>query len=340
MTKNEPAVLGGMYEVGVGVADLAAAIGHWQAFGYRVGTTGRLGAAAAERLYGVASAVRSVRLLHQDADHGLVRLMTWDKPTGEGLGQIPLRTPGNRWTVAKTRDVQLFADHARAWKAQGMDLWYLEPVFHPVGVTLDQTQPFRDDFPHKRELPMFWREGRQVLVQRYAHELPNFGRYNEHCLLRASQFTQAGICIGPDDQGLLGFYDQVLGLKRISERRIVVEGGTLPALMMPMRDGELLFETDFDDVRSGPEPDRQLSGKLRVFRLPESAKDDRWYRASAPGNFGYSLYTYRSMDLARLRSKVAGAGVPWTGQVLEDEFGAPAFGCTSPDGYAWAFVQA
>ena len=31
---------------------------------------------------------------HQGADHGLVRLMEWERSVGPGLGLAPLRTPG------------------------------------------------------------------------------------------------------------------------------------------------------------------------------------------------------------------------------------------------------
>ena len=52
----------------------------------RAGRFGTLEAAAARALYGVDSTLRSVRLYHQNADHGLVRLMQWERPVNDGLG--------------------------------------------------------------------------------------------------------------------------------------------------------------------------------------------------------------------------------------------------------------
>ena len=63
-----PGCVGGLHEVCVGVTDLDESIAYYQAFGCRPGERGELDAAAARALYGVDSPLRSVRLLHQQAD--------------------------------------------------------------------------------------------------------------------------------------------------------------------------------------------------------------------------------------------------------------------------------
>lgn len=82
---REPTI-GGVYEVCIGVADITTAIQYWQQCGYRVGDIGALDASVARALDGVDSDVRSVRLLHGEADHGLLRLQSWQQPTGDGPG--------------------------------------------------------------------------------------------------------------------------------------------------------------------------------------------------------------------------------------------------------------
>ena len=72
MSAAEPACVGGLYEACVGVPDLAAAIADFERYGCRVGRIGELDAAAARALYGHDSALRSARLEHLDADHGLL----------------------------------------------------------------------------------------------------------------------------------------------------------------------------------------------------------------------------------------------------------------------------
>ncbi len=86
MSAKPSGCLGGLHEVCVGVPDLVEAIAFYEAFGCRVGAIGELDAGAARSLYGVDSALRSVRLLHQQADHGLIRLMQWERPLNDGLG--------------------------------------------------------------------------------------------------------------------------------------------------------------------------------------------------------------------------------------------------------------
>ena len=76
----------GVYEVGIGVPDLIEQIRFWGRFGYRVGAQGSLSAAQARALYDVDSALHSAHLQHQDADHGLIRLMHWEKPKTAGIG--------------------------------------------------------------------------------------------------------------------------------------------------------------------------------------------------------------------------------------------------------------
>ena len=69
--------IGGLHEVGVGVSDLERAIKDFTAYGCHLLERGRLDAQAAQQLYGVTSAVDSVRLGHLDSDHGLIHLMQW-----------------------------------------------------------------------------------------------------------------------------------------------------------------------------------------------------------------------------------------------------------------------
>lgn len=336
---SEARVTGGVFEVGIGVADLARAERYWTSFGYRTGPRGTLPASAARSLYGVDAALESVRMLHQDADHGLVRLMRWDRPLGPGIGTVPLRTNGNRWAVCKTREVQAVANHARMLHAKNPDIWFTEPVSRLVGATLDEIEPFAAPFPIKSEVMLFTPELRHVMVQRYDHDLPLFGRHNEASLFRASQFTQVGLCIAPGDKNVLDFYDRVLGLKRSPEHCFTARAGEFLARMTGLEDGERLLEIDFDDTRSDPAPERQLSGKLRVFLIEQRGRPAVFDRCN-PGQSGFSLYTLRSRNLGGLHERVLAGGAGVVSTLLRDEFGTEAFGAVAPDGYAWAFVAA
>lgn len=336
---SDPAVVGGVYEVGVGVPDIAQALHYWTLFGYRAGPRGTLAAVEAARLYGVDSALTSCRLHHQEADHGLVRLMQWDTPRGAGLGTIPLRTPGNRWAVAKTNAVMEVANFAAALQARGEAVHTIGPVFHPVPEPGRTEEPFADDIRCKREFIFFQPYSRHVLVQRFAHDIPHFGAFNDASRFRASQFTQVGLCVAEADAGALDFYEDVLGLHRHNVD-YVAKKGSMPALVVPLGDGELLKESDFDDVRPDDPAGMQRSGKLRVFRITGDTGGKNVVADSAAGNLGFSLYTYRVTDIAAMRERVIASGATATTSVRPDEFGVPSFSFMAPDGYFWTFLQA
>ena len=334
---GEPAVVGGVYEVGIGVTDLDEALRYWSLFGYTAGPRGSLDYEQAKELFGVASALESVRLDHQDADHGLVRLMRWDTPLGAGLGTVPLRTPGNRWAVAKTKEVLQVANFAAAHQAEAVHT--IGPVFHPVPGPDGAQDPIDAEVRCKREFIFFQPESRHVLVQRYAHDIADFGSYNETSRFCASQFTQVGLCIAERDAALLDFYADVLGLHR-HDVDFVASNDSMPAIVVPLDDGELLRESDFDDVRPGDPPDMQRSGKLRVFRITGDTGGENLVDQSRAGHLGFSLYTYRVTDIAAMRDKVAANGATSVTAITPDEFGTPAFSFIAPDGYFWTFVAA
>ncbi len=50
-----------------------------------------------------------MRLHHQDADHGLIRVMVWEQLMNEGLGLTKMRARGNRWGAMMSEDVQAIA---------------------------------------------------------------------------------------------------------------------------------------------------------------------------------------------------------------------------------------
>ena len=118
--------IGGVYEVCIGTREPDSTIKYWEQFGFHVGVQGELPAEKAETLYGVRSQLVAIRLHHQDSDHGLIRLMVWDKPTNEGLGLCKMRTLGNCWGAMMTDDVLAIANHAELAKASGQAIYFRE----------------------------------------------------------------------------------------------------------------------------------------------------------------------------------------------------------------------
>lgn len=341
--KARPACVGGLYEICVGVPDLAASIAYYERFGCRAGRFGELDAAAARALYGVDSALRSVRLLHQDADHGLIRLMQWERPLNDGLGlDDDLRCLGSRWGVRLTASVLDIANHACTARDLGEPVRVIEPVLAVIGeVTgVSAPRPFVDPLVSVREMVLIQPLYRQVFYERFGYESPRYGCICPHAMFRTSQHTHAGLMIATDDHQLLRFYDEVLGLKRWYDGERPYGLATGARQLFGLQADETHWMVDFDDPRSGHALDERRSGKLKVVRFGASSRLVDKRDRSRAGCLGYSQYTWRASDVEGLWKLVQAGGATQVSDVWPDEFGTRAFSCVAPDGYSWTFLQA
>jgi hypothetical protein len=325
------------------VPDLAHAIAYCERFGCRAGPLGELDAGAARALYGVDSALRSVRLLHQSADHGLVRLMQWERPLNDGLGVAPnLRCIGSRWGVRVTQSVLTIANHAQRARELGAPIAVIEPILAVIGEVAGggAPAPFSEQIVGVREMVVLQPHYRQVFFERFGYESPLYGQVNPHCLFRTSQHTHFGMMIVNDDHQVLRFYDETLGLKRWFDAERPYTEATGSRQIFGLDEGETHWMVDFDDPRSGHALDQRRSGKLKVVRFARSSRLPDAMDRSRPGSLGYSCYTWRARGLEALWKRVQAAGATHVTDVLPDEFGTRAFGCRAPDGYSWVFVEA
>lgn len=343
MTLPNPGCIGGLHEVCVGVPDLAESIAYYEAFGCRAGERGELDAAAARRLYGVDSALRAVRLHHQQADHGLIRLMQWERPLNDGLGLAPnLRCVGSRWGVRVTSSVLNIVNHAQRARESGAPLVLIEPQLAVIGEVSGEraARPFRDPIVGVREMVLLQPLYRQVFFERFGYESPAYGQVDPQSLLRASQHTHCGLMIADDDPQLLDFYDQVLGLQRTFDERTPYANTTGSRTIFGLEPGEDFHMVDFDDPRSGRALAERRSGKLKCVRFGGNARIDDLRERSRAGCLGYSVYVWRVADVEAMHRRVAAAGARRVGDVAADEFGRLAFSFDAPDGYQWILIGA
>ena len=337
-----PACVGGLYEVCIGVPDLASALAHYESFGCRAGRFGSLGAAQAKALYGVDSGLRSLRLHHLGADHGLVRLMQWERPLNDGLGlDDDLRCIGSRWAVRLTANVLNIANHAQRARECGEPARIIDPILAVIGeVTGDQSpRPFADPLVGVREMVLIQPLYRQVFFERFGYESPLYGRINPHCLLQTSQHTHAGMMFVGDDHQVLRFYDEVLGLKRWFDAERPYSQATGSRKIFGLEDGETHWMVDFDDPRSGQSLAERRSGKLKIVRFGTRSRLADKRDRSRPGCLGNSLYTWRVNDIEGMWKRVQAGGATSVTDVQPDEFGTRSFSCVAPDGYFWTLVQ-
>ena len=326
----------GVVDIGIGVPDLATAVHHWQQFGYQAREEGALARSQCARLYGVATALRAVRMSHGDADRGLIRLMQWDQAGGPGLAMAPLRTPGNRWSVQRTDSLLTALAHAEVLRQQGQPVSVVGPIINARSVIpMREQRPFAATMPIAWNVQIFRPHYQQVLMQRDHIDVSRLGRIAERSLFRASEVCHVAAVIATRSLALFDFYDHVLGFVRTTQRRFEFDPESPASVMFGLEPGEAFTEIDFDDAAAANDSARALSGRLRIFalepRTPAAPPID-----AAPGQLGYSLYAIETNELERLRHKVAASGATQVSPILVDEFARPAFSFRAPDGYFWS----
>ncbi|NEP01349.1 MAG: VOC family protein [Symploca sp. SIO2E9] len=334
--------IGGIYEVGIGTRDSDSMLAYWEQFGYHAIERGSLGAEQAETLYGVRSQLSSIRLHHQDCDHGLIRVMVWDQPLNEGLGLCQMRTLGNRWGAILTEDVLGIANHAELAKAEGQEIYFSGPMWDVIYNTDQKFQPFASQPRGVRELMLIRPQTRQFLFQRYNYQLPDYGQINPSAPLLSSQFTHVGIIIQDDSNQVLNFYDQVLGLLRFNEEEWVstYEETLSGREIFQIGPGEKYYTANFDDPRSSNQDLQKVrSGRLKVVRYPEVLPVEDLHELSRPGSLGFSLYTYLVRDIDDYYRRVDQSSAQKLTPVMVNEFGERSFSFIAPDRYFWTLVE-
>ncbi|MBR8840482.1 MAG: VOC family protein [Stigonema ocellatum SAG 48.90 = DSM 106950] len=340
MTQEQQTAIEGIYEVCIGVPEPISAIQYWEQFGYRIGQVGELTAAAAKQLYGVDSPLRSVRLYHQNADHGLIRLMVWQNPVNEGLGMGSMKVKGNRWATTLTADVLNVLNHVEEAKAADWDIKYTNPHWEVIYNKERKSRPFIDPVLGVREMLLLQPFARQVLFQRYGYTLPHYGNIHKGSFLKTSQFTHMGMVIQDDSKETLKFYEEVLGLLRVRDDvETSYESSLAGREIFDLNRGEKFFVTAFDDPRSSTtDLSAARSGRLYIIRFPSSIPLDSRFEAAQPGSLGVCLYTYRVNGFHMYYHRVKASPVQKFTTIVTNEFQEQSFSFVAPDGYFWTLL--
>ena len=338
---EEGKTIAGVYELVIGTTDADSMIHYWQQFGFHMGKTGRLSAEQALTLYGVHSDLQSVRLHHQTADHGLIRLFIWDIPKNEGLQLSPMKCIGNRWGAALIRDILQIENHIKEARDQNMPLLHIPSTRAEIYPLQSRPRPFLDQYPCVRETFLAQPLTRQVFFQRFGYDLPHYGQVNESSPFRTSQMTHVGIII-EDRRDYLTFYDEVLGFRRSRDEAsgTSTSANTSSRLIFDLKDGESYATTDFDDPRFIPGDIQQVrSGRLKVIRFSNQALLENKLNLARPGSLGLCLYTIRVQAIELCHAHVKKSAATQITPITRNEFGENSFSFDAPDGYAWNVMQ-
>ena len=331
----------GIYEVCIGVKEPISAIQYWQQFGYRIGNTGELSAEKSNKLYGVNSSLRSIRLYHQNSDHGLIRLMIWENPINEGLGISSMKVKGNRWATTLTNDSLNILNHAELAEAAGETIKYTNPRWEVIYQKERKSRPFINETVGVREMLLLQPLTRQVLFQRFGYNLPDYGSINENSPFKTSQFTHMGIIVQDDSKEILKFYESALGLLRVRDDvETSYESSVAGREIFDLRPGEKFIVTAFDEPRSSAtDLFAARSGRLYIIRFPESIKLKAEFNKARPGCLGMCLYTYRVSSINHYLESIKSASATNITTIENNEFEENSFSFTAPDGYFWTIIS-
>jgi catechol 2,3-dioxygenase-like lactoylglutathione lyase family enzyme len=337
MTQKQQSQIEGIYEVCIGVIEPISAIQYWEQFGYHVGRIGELSAAAAHQLYGVDSSLQSIRLYHQNADHGLIRLMVWQNHINEGLGMESMKVKGNRWATTLTADVLNILNHIEEAVADSWPIKYTNPHWEVIYNKDRKSRPFFDTAIGVREMLMLQPLTRQVLFQRYGYTLPHYGAINTNSAFKTSQFTHLGMVIQDDSKETLKFYEEVLGLLRVRDDvETSYESSLAGRAIFDLQPGEKFVVTAFDDPRSSTSDlFAARSGRLYIIRFPDSIVLNSRFEAAQPGSLGMCLYTYRVREINLYSDLIKASAAQQVTAIINNEFEEASFSFVSPDGYFW-----
>ncbi|BAT52610.1 hypothetical protein NOS3756_15500 [Nostoc sp. NIES-3756] len=341
MNQGQETAIAGIYEVCIGVPDPIFAIQYWEQFGYRIGQVGELPQAAAYQLYGVNSALRSIRLYHQNADHGLIRLMVWQNPINPGLELASMKVKGNRWATTLTADIFTILNHAEDAKASGWAVRYSYPYWEVIYNKERKSRPFVDQAVGVREMLLLQPLTRQVLFQRFGYTLPYYGEINQASAFKTSQFTHIGMILQDDSKQSLKFYEEVLGLLRVRDDvETSYESSPAGRDLFDLKPGEKFIVTAFDDPRSSKSDFMAArSGRLYIIRFPEAIQLESRFELAQPGSLGMSLYTYRVRGLETYCDRIKSSSAQKFTSIVENEFREKSFSFVAPDGYFWNLVE-
>lgn len=325
----------------IGIREPIQMIQYWEQFGYQIGQVGELPAQAVNKLYGVNSSLRSIRLYHQDADHGLIRLMVWENPTNDGLKTGSMKVKGNRWATTLTADIVNILNHVEDAVAAGFPLKYINPQWDVIYNKDKKGRPFIDPAVGVREMMLLQPLTRQILFQRFNYTLPDYGKINQSAMFKTSQITHMGMVIQDDSKETLRFYEDILGLLRVRDDvETTYETSQAARLIFDLQPNERFLLTAFDDPRSSKSDLQAVrSGRLFIIRFPDSIELPEQFDQAQPGCLGMSLYTYRVRGLEDYFNRIKASAAQNVTEIVCNEFGEQSFSFVAPDRYFWTLVS-
>jgi len=325
--------ISGVYEVMVGTDNAQQLVEYFTEFGFSVTRDASIDAHSAQKLYGVQSGLRSIRMQNGAVDsHGLLRILEWKQPLGPGVGYAPPETVGQRMAVMLTRDIFRLYDTFQDLREKAGQPWLsTEPVFDDLYGLDSGKISIKDRRVGVRENAVYGQVFNHVFFQRYGYTVPGYGTINEAAPLQTSEFTHHDFIVKGDLAQVTGYYVSVLGLR--AENDPVVDGDWQkgPGRVFLMEPGESHWYRGFVSPNN-------VCGKLKFFSAldPEHVRDRS--RRQRVGELGITLHSLYTPELEFVHELATEHGLK-PSAILENEFSEQSFVFTGPDGATWQILD-
>ena len=323
--------ISGIYEAVIASDKPAYHLKYFAEFGFKIIDSGTITKEHAKKLYGVPSVLKSYRLQNGEIDsHGLIRILVWENPLGNGVGYSEPESIGSRMMVMKTKDIIRLTDLYKMLRTEKGELWLpTEPFFDdPVRINKGETDFFKRP-KGVRENAVYGEYFTHVFFQRYGYEIKGYGTINENTPLKTSELTHHDWFVKVDSMQQLMYLQTALGLK--AERVPEIDGDNLkgPKAVFLMKDGYTHWYQGFVSPNN-------ICGKLKFF-MPRGPKPDRSAHQRM-GELGLTMHTFYTTKLDYVLSMVKKHTL-YPSEILKNEFGERCFVFRGPEGAAWQIIE-
>ncbi len=322
--------ISGLYEVMLGVEDPAYAKKYFADFGFSVVDSATITGVDAKKIYGVNSKLTSYRLQNGDIDsHGLLRILAWEKPLGEGIGYAPVETIGTRIAVMRTNNIYRLFDIYQKARLLGKKPWLpTEPISDDIFGLNKGERDFFNRPVLVRENAIYGKFFNHIFFQRYGYHIPGYGTIKNDTPLKTSEFTHHDFIINASSMEAMSYLSSALGLK--AESKPVVDGDWLKG---PKRVFQM--EPGYSHWYQGFVSPNNICGKLKFF-IPRGDKTNKSEHQRI-GEKGITLHSFYTPKLKMVHKLVTEHKLNPTA-IQKNEFNENSFVFTDTAGVSWQII--
>ncbi|KAA1244951.1 hypothetical protein [Aquimarina sp. RZ0] len=325
-------VISGVYEVMLGTDDATYAKKYFADFGFQITHSASISASEAKKLYGVNSGLTSYRLQNGKIDsHGLLRILEWKQPLGEGVGYASIETIGSRMAVMRTHDIFRLYDIYQTARGVGKKPWF---ATEPISDDLFGLNTGERDFFNRpvlvRENAVYGQFFNHIFFQRYGYLIPGYGTIEESTKLRTSEFTHHDFIINATSLDQISYLSTALGLQ--AEEEPTLDGDWLkgPKEVFQMEPG-------FSHWYQGFVSPNNICGKLKFF-IPNGLRPNKSQHQRI-GEKGITLHSFYTPKLDYIYQLVLNHQNLTCTKIQRNEFEEDSFVFSDTAGISWQIIE-